>query len=79
MKKLFVCVLSLVLALSVAACGGKNTETSAPTTREGDTSYDANGTAIIGSDPKTWGPAEEGENVQIPGKVFWQVGGVKLP
>lgn len=65
MKKVFVSVMSLVLALSMAACGGKSTD------------------AIPGSDPRTWGSAEEttaavsddkdtlgGEDVQIPNP--WQ-------
>ena len=65
MKKVFISVMSLVLALSMAACGGKSAD------------------VIPGSDPRTWGPAEEttaaitedkdslgGEDVQIPNP--WQ-------
>ena len=65
MKKVYVSVMSLVLALSLAACGGKSTD------------------VIPGSDPRTWGSAEEttaavtedkdtlgGEDVQIPNP--WQ-------
>ena len=65
MKKVFVSAMSLVLALSMAACGGKSAD------------------VIPGSDPRTWGPAEEttaaitedkdtlgGEDVQIPNP--WQ-------
>jgi len=67
MKKLFVCVLALLLVLlSMAACGGKNGETPAPTTNDGNASYTADGTVIPGSDPRTWGPAEDNESVQIP-------------
>lgn len=70
MKKLIVCVLSLVLALSLAACGGKNGEVPTPTTNDGNSSYTSDGTMIPGSDPKTWGPADENENAQIPNP--WQ-------
>ena len=67
MKKLIVCVVCLLLVLlSMAACGGKNGETPAPTTNDGNASYTADGTVIPGSDPKTWGPADDGETVQIP-------------
>ena len=51
MKKLIVCVLSLVLALSLAACGGKNGEVPTPTTNDGNSSYTSDGTMIPGSDP----------------------------
>lgn len=51
MKKLIVCVLSLVLALSLAACGGKNGEVPTPTTNDGNSSYTSGGTMIPGSDP----------------------------
>lgn len=51
MKKLIVCVLSLVLALSLAACGGKNGEVPTPTTNDGNGSYTSDGTMIPGSDP----------------------------
>ncbi len=67
MKKLIVCVLALLLVLlSMAACGGKTGETPAPTTNDGNASYTPDGTVIPGSDPKTWGPADDGETVQIP-------------
>ena len=66
MKKLIVCVLALLLVLlSMAACG-KNGETPAPTTNDGNASYTPDGTVIPGSDPETWGPADDGETVQIP-------------
>ena len=68
MKKLIICVLSLVLALSMAACGGKNGEVPTPTTNDGNGSYTADGTIIPGSDSRTWGPVDE--NVQIPNP--WQ-------
>ena len=51
MKKLIVCVLSLVLALSLAACGGKNGEVPTPTTNDGNSSYTSDGTMIPGSNP----------------------------
>lgn len=70
MKKFIVCMLSLVLALSMAACGGKNAEVPAPTTHDGNGSYTSDGTMIPGSDPRTWGPEDENENVQIPNP--WQ-------
>lgn len=71
MKKLFVCVLALLLVLlSMAACGEKNGETPAPTTNDGNASHTADGTVIPGSDPRTWGPAEDNESVQIPNP--WQ-------
>ena len=66
MKKLIICVVCLLLVLlSMAACG-KNGETPAPTTNDGNASYTADGTVIPGSDPRTWGPAEDNESVQIP-------------
>lgn len=58
MKNLIACVLCFVLALSLAACGGRaNSEDGTPTTL-----------APVGGDPATWGPAieTEEENVQIP-------------
>lgn len=67
MKKLTLCLLALVLVLlSMAGCGAKNGDTPAPTTNDGNASYTADGTVIPGSDPKTWGPADDGETVQIP-------------
>lgn len=67
MKKLIVCVVCLLLVLlSMAACGAKNGDIPAPTTNDGNASYTADGTVIPGSDPKTWGPAEITESVQIP-------------
>lgn len=67
MKKLTLCLLALVLVLlSMAGCGAKNGDAPAPTTNDGNASYTADGTVIPGSDPKTWGPADDGETVQIP-------------
>lgn len=66
MKKLMICVLSFVLVLSMAACGGKTenraTETDPETTEE----------ILIGGDPATWGPAigTEDGTAQIPNP--WQ-------
>ena len=57
------------MALVIVGCSG-NANAPAPTTHKGDTSYTADGTVIPGSDPKTWGPAEDGENIQIPNP--WQ-------
>ena len=69
MEKFIAVILSLVMALAIVGCSG-NANAPAPTTHKGDTSYTADGTVIPGSDPKTWGPAEDGENIQIPGP--WQ-------
>lgn len=67
MKKLALCLLALVLVLlSMAGCGAKSGDTPAPTTNDGNTSYTADGTVIPGSDPKTWGAADDGEVVRIP-------------
>lgn len=67
MKKLIVCVVCLLLVLlSMAACGTKSGDTPAPTTNDGNASYTADSTVIPGSDPKTWGPADDGETVRIP-------------
>lgn len=65
MEKFIAVILSLVMALAVVGCSG-NANAPAPTTHKGDTSYTADGTVIPGSDSKTWGPAEDGENIQIP-------------
>ena len=65
MEKFIAVILSLVMALAIVGCSG-NANAPAPTTHKGDTSYTADGTVIPGSDPKTWGPAEDGENIQIP-------------
>lgn len=51
MKKFMICVLSFVLVLSMAACGGK-TETKAP-----ETDPETTEEILIGGDPATWGPA----------------------
>ena len=69
MEKFIAVILSLVMALAIVGCSG-NANAPAPTTHKGDTSYTADGTVIPGSDPKTWGPADESENVQIPNP--WQ-------
>ena len=69
MEKFIAVILSLVMALAIVGCSG-NANAPAPTTHKGDTSYTADGTVIPGSDPKTWGPAEDGENIQIPD--LWQ-------
>ena len=69
MEKFIAAILSLVMALAIVGCSG-NANAPAPTTHKGDTSYTADGTVIPGSDPKTWGPAEDGENIQIPNP--WQ-------
>ena len=69
MEKYIAVILSFVMALAIVGCSG-NADAPAPTTHEGDTSYTADGTVIPGSDPKTWGPAEDGENIQIPNP--WQ-------
>lgn len=67
MKKLILCLFALVLVLlSMAGCGAKNGDTPAPTTNDGNASYTADSTVIPGSDPKTWGPADDGKTVQIP-------------
>lgn len=65
MEKFIAVILSLVMALAIVGCSG-NANALAPTTHKGDTSYTADGMVIPGSDPKTWGPAEDGENIQIP-------------
>lgn len=65
MEKFIAVILSLVMALAIVGCSG-NANAHAPTTHKGDTSYTADGTVIPGSDSKTWGPAEDGENIQIP-------------
>lgn len=65
MEKFIAVILSLVMALAIVGCSG-NANAPAPTTHKGDTSYTADGTVIPGSDSKTWGPAEDGENIQIP-------------
>ena len=64
--KIFVLLLTLLLVFALAACGAKNGDIPAPTTNDGNASYTADGTVIPGSDPKTWGPAEITESVQIP-------------
>ena len=69
MEKVIAVILSFVMALAIVGCSG-NANAPAPTTHKGDTSYTADGTVILGSDPKTWGPAEDGENIQIPNP--WQ-------
>ena len=69
MEKFIAVILSFVMALAIVGCSG-NANAPAPTTHKGDTSYTADGTVIPGSDPDTWGPAEDGENVQIPNP--WQ-------
>ena len=69
MEKFIAVILSFVMALAIVGCSGK-ADAPAPTTHKGDTSYTADGTVIPGSDPKTWGPAEDGENIQIPNP--WQ-------
>ena len=69
MEKFIAVILSFVMALVIVGCSG-NANAPAPTTHKGDTSYTADGTVIPGSDPKTWGPAEDGENIQIPNP--WQ-------
>lgn len=69
MEKFIAVILSFVMALAIVGCSG-NADAPAPTTHKGDTSYTADGTVIPGSDPKTWGPAEYGENIQIPNP--WQ-------
>lgn len=50
MKKMTICVLGVMMAVSMAACGSKEK---------------AAKEQIIGGDPATWGPTEEA-NVQIP-------------
>ena len=69
MEKCIAVILSFVMALAIVGCSG-NADAPAPTTHKGDTSYPADGTVIPGSDPKTWGSAEDGENIQIPNP--WQ-------
>ena len=69
MEKVIAVILSFVMALAIVGCSG-NANAPAPTTHKGDTSYTADGTVIPGSDPKTRGPAEDGENIQIPNP--WQ-------
>lgn len=54
MKKIFVCVLSLVLILSMAACGGKGNKVCVPETQETENGF-------VGGDPATWGPANNPE------------------
>lgn len=70
MKKLVACVLCLVLALSLAACGGRAPfvdDASATSVPDGQVEPDS-----IGGDPATWGPGigTEGETVRIPNP--WQ-------
>ena len=57
------------MALAIVGCSG-NANAPAPTTHKDNASFTADGTVIPGSDPKTWGPADESENVQIPNP--WQ-------
>ena len=57
------------MALAIVGCSG-NANAPAPTTHKDNASFTADGTVIPGSDPKTWGPAEDGENIQIPNP--WQ-------
>ncbi len=58
MKKLMVCVACFVLVLSLAACGGKGSNSAV--------------SGLVGGDPSTWGPPldTETEDVQIPNP--WQ-------
>ena len=65
MEKFIAVILSLVMALAIVGCGG-NANAPAPTNHKDNASFTADGTVIPGSDPKTWGPADESENVQIP-------------
>ena len=69
MEKFIAVILSLVMALAIVGCSG-NVNAPAPTTHKDNASFTADGTVIPGSDPKTWGPADESENVQIPNP--WQ-------
>ena len=69
MEKFIAVILSLVMALAIVGCSGK-ANAPAPTTHKDNASFTADGTVIPGSDPKTWGPAEDGENIQIPNP--WQ-------
>ena len=69
MEKFIAVILSLVMALAIVGCSG-NATAPAPTTHKDNASFTADGTVIPGSDPKTWGPADESENVQIPNP--WQ-------
>ena len=69
MEKFIAVILSLVMALAIVGCSG-NANAPAPTTHKDNASFTADGTVIPGSDPKTWGPADESENVQIPNP--WQ-------
>ena len=69
MEKFIAVILSLVMALAIVGCSG-NATAPAPTTHKDNASFTADGTVIPGSDPKTWGPAEDGENIQIPNP--WQ-------
>lgn len=65
MEKFIAVILSLVMALAIVGCSG-NANAPAPTTHKDNASFTVDGTVIPGSDPKTWGPAEDGENIQIP-------------
>lgn len=65
MEKFIAVILSLVMALAIVGCSG-NANAPAPTNHKDNASFTADGTVIPGSDPKTWGPAEDGENIQIP-------------
>ena len=69
MEKFIAVILSLVMAMAIVGCSG-NANAPAPTTHKDNASFTADGTVIPGSDPKTWGPADESENVQIPNP--WQ-------
>ena len=69
MEKFIAVILSLVMALAIVGCSG-NANAPAPTTHKDNASFTADGTVIPGSDPKTWGPADESENVQTPNP--WQ-------
>lgn len=64
MEKFIAVILSLVMALAIVGCSG-NANAPTPTTHKDNASFTADGTVIPGSDPKTWGPAEDGENIQI--------------
>ena len=72
MKKVFISVMSVVLALSMAACGAKSAEETVggdPRTW-GPDNQPTSEAGMVGGDPSTWGPNNNTENVQIPNP--WQ-------
>ena len=76
MKKFIVCVVCFVLALSLAACGGKEPVIGGDPASWGPGNQATEKETVIGGDPASWGPGNqatetgENENVRIPNP--WQ-------